>query len=115
LACDKIEVKEEGEAEGRQFHRFKCVLGECNDCPTWTSIIPKVERECTIPIRYSVYSGYHTCSHPQHKEHYIAIGEKNKRYCTKCDEMSEEDFDKFTKKANCSIEIYTYEEVGADD
>ena len=47
-------MKEEGEEAGRYFNRFSCVMGECDHCPKWNSIVPKIERESDIAIRYSV-------------------------------------------------------------
>ena len=67
LACDKVEVKE-GDEEGRLFHRFQCVMGECGNCPKWHNIVPSIESECDRAIRYATYSGYHTCPIPGKSE-----------------------------------------------
>jgi hypothetical protein len=54
LACPKVELAIDVNNDNivRCFHKFGCVMGECNECPKWSILISAKELECTDYIKY---------------------------------------------------------------
>jgi hypothetical protein len=48
LACPMVDIKNDDGV--RSFHKFGCVMGQCDQCPKWNATIPALERQCTEPI-----------------------------------------------------------------
>ena len=85
LACPKVELAIDGNDDSivRCFHKFGCVMGECNACPKWHSLIPAEERECTDYIKYCIYGCYSQCS--LHGQRFIGVNAMNIEYCMECE------------------------------
>ena len=50
LACPKVEIENGNGSGSKSFHKFGCAMGECNECPKWNTIVPKLEIECNDHI-----------------------------------------------------------------
>ena len=48
LACPMVDIKNDNDV--RSFHKFGCVMGQCDQCPKWNTIIPALEMQCSEPI-----------------------------------------------------------------
>ena len=80
LACPMVDI--ENDDGVRSFHKFGCVMGQCDQCPTWNTTIPALEMQCSEPIRYCIYGSYHECK--KHGQSHMSIGGSNKPYCLVC-------------------------------
>jgi hypothetical protein len=93
LSCPKIYIQlNENEDDGKYFHKFGCVMGECNDCPKWNDLIMDIEKKCTDPIRYCVFGAYYKCI--IHGQTHMQCNKGNTHYCSACDPASQSSIQK---------------------
>ncbi len=83
IACPKIKVNLYGnEDAGKYFHKFGCVMGECNECPKWSDHISDMGMNCTNPMCYCVFGAFYKCI--LHGQTNIEYNKSNKAYCLAC-------------------------------
>jgi hypothetical protein len=62
LACPKLEIPSNDEELPRcSFHKFGCAFGVCDSCPQWNNFFPKMDRDCTDAIQYTIFGSYFQC------------------------------------------------------
>ena len=83
LPVQRLKVNLNGEDDqGKYFHKFGCVMGECNECPKWSDHVSDMELNCSDPIRYCVFAAYYKCT--VHGQTHIEYNERNAAYCLEC-------------------------------
>ena len=85
LACPKVESAIDVNDDNiiRCFHKFGCVIGKCDECPKWSTLIPAEELECTDYIKYCINGCYSQCS--QHGQTFLCVNAMNAEYCMECE------------------------------
>ena len=96
LACEKVEIKEDGDKNGQHFHKFSCVVGECEHCPKWKDVTNQLKQESDVTIVYNVWSRHGSC--PVHKDRAIGKCADGKVGCLLCDSISPKEKDRSKAK-----------------
>ena len=93
---------------GESIHKFACVVGDCQVCKDKYKPIP-FEAESIETMKYTLYTSHHHCSwHGDASITHHNVGKQQKHICTKCEEMSDEDKEKWLKEKKRAANVHTH-------